>query len=251
MISSKGKDYHHLFRLANSPETELEELNEIIAMEDDLLSASVALNPNCSKKILDTLAKSESKEVQSNLRKRFSSYPNLYSITLREVKETDAEYIFGLRTDKKYSKYISSVSNEVQAQRDYISSYLSSNAVSRSSFFFIMENKGTDLRCGTVRIYNFSHNCFEWGSWILDENKSRFAAMETAIFVYEFAFNNLGFEKSEFEVNRENEKVISYHLKSGAKIIGEDEKNYYFRITKAEGLAFAKSLRERLEAKLH
>ena len=77
-----------------------------------------------------------------------------------------------------------------------------------------------------------------------------YAAMETAVLIYEFAFNTLGFRKSEFEVNKNNEKVVSYHKKSGAKIIGEDDINYYFRVEKEVGLDFAKTLRERLESKL-
>ena len=82
------------------------------------------------------------------------------------------------------------------------------------------------------------------GLLILDSNKTRYAALETAILIYEFAFNTLGFRKSEFEVNKNNEKVISYHKKSGAVIIGEDDINYYFRIEKNVGLDFAQRLRE-------
>ncbi|MFT7257852.1 MAG: hypothetical protein ACI8VR_002912, partial [Candidatus Azotimanducaceae bacterium] len=116
----------------------------------------------------------------------------------------------------------------------------------RSSFYFIIENKARNVRCGTLRLYNFNGDSFEWGSWILDENKTRYAAMETAIFVYEFAMLNLGFARSDFEVRKQNEKVVSYHLKSGAKIIAEDDVNFYFRIEKEVGLRFAATLREQL-----
>ena len=94
------------------------------------------------------------------------------------------------------------------------------------SFYFILENSTTGKRCGTVRIYNFNDDVFEWGSWILDGNKSRYAAMKTAILIYEFAFNVLDFDRSEFKGNKRNEKVISYHKKSGAKIIRQDEYNF-------------------------
>jgi RimJ/RimL family protein N-acetyltransferase len=247
MITNKT---HKLFREANSPETRLERLHEIIELGDELLSSTVALNPNCDKHLLDKLSKLDMKEVHKNLSIRYTTYPKLYSIDVREVTVSDASYILKLRLDDSYSKYISKVSDEVSAQENYIAQYLESNTRSRQSFYFILTNTATGERCGTVRVYNFQDDKFEWGSWILDENKTRYAAMETAMLVYEFAFNTLGFGKSEFEVNRNNEKVVSYHIKSGAKVIGEDDVNYYFRVEKEVGLGFAKTLRERLESKL-
>ena len=110
-----------------------------------------------------------------------------------------------------------------------------------------MENSTTGKCCGTVRIYNFNEDVFEWGSWILDKNKSPSAAMETAILIYEFAFNVLGFDRSEFEVNKSNKKVVSYHIKSGAEIIREDEVNLYFLMRKEIGLQFTRASRNMLQ----
>ena len=241
---------HKLFREANSPETRLERLYEIVGLGDEILISAVALNPNCDKHLLDKLSELDMKEVQHNLSIRYTAYPKLYSVSIREVEIDDASFILKLRLDESYSKYISKVSDEVSAQENYIRQYLKSNICGRDSFYFILTNTSTGERCGTVRIYNFKDDTFEWGSWILDDNKTRYAAMETAVLIYEFAFNTLGFGKSEFEVDRNNEKVVSYHIKSGAKIIGEDDINYYFRVEKEVGLGFAETLRERLESKL-
>lgn len=241
---------HKLFREASSPETKLERLHEIVELGDEILSSAVALNPNCDKHLLDKLSAFDMNEVHQNLSIRYTTYPKLYSISAREVSLSDASYILKLRLDDSYNKYISKVSDEVSAQENYIRKYLESNIRRRESFYFILTNTATEKPCGTVRIYNFRDDTFEWGSWILDDNKTRYAAMETAVLIYEFAFNTLGFSKSEFEVNRNNEKVLSYHQKSGAKIIGEDDVNYYFRIEKEVGLDFAKTLRARLELKL-
>ena len=247
MISNET---HKLFREANSPETRLERLHEIVELGDEILSSAVALNPKCDKHLLDKLSELETKEVQHNLSVRYRTYPKLYSISVIEVEVNDASYILKLRLDESYSKYISKVSDDVSAQKNYIRQYLKSNIRGRNSFYCILTNTATGERCGTVRIYNFKDDTFEWGSWILDDNKTRYAAMETAVFIYEFSFNTLGFGKSEFEVNRNNEKVVSYHIRSGAKIIGEDDINYYFRVEKEVGLGFAKTLRDRLESKL-
>lgn len=178
------------------------------------------------------------------------NYPKLYSIKFREIELSDAEYVLKLRTNDSYSKYISKVSDDIYIQRNYIKNYIKENQSNRNSFYFIIENEQSGMRCGTVRIYNFDRSVFEWGSWILDENKPRYAAMETAIMIYEFAFKVLCFEKSEFEVNKENDKVVSYHLKSGANIIREDNINFYFRIEKEIALKFANDLRNKIESKI-
>ena len=185
--------------------------------------------------------------VNRNLLTRYSKYPILYTLKVRELRVDDADYILKLRLNKSYSKYISKVNDDIEVQRKYIIKYLSDNAKERTSFYFILENSTTGKCCGTVRIYNFNEDVFEWGSWILDKNKSPSAAMETAILIYEFAFNVLGFDRSEFEVNKSNKKVVSYHIKSGAEIIREDEVNLYFLMRKEIGLQFTRASRNMLQ----
>ncbi|WP_107495974.1 GNAT family N-acetyltransferase [Thalassobius sp. I31.1] len=241
---------HDLLRKANDPETDLDQLNGLVDLGEEVLSAAVALHPECDKRLLDRLATLNFGDVQKNLCQRFQNYPDLYSLNVREIKVSDAEYIFQLRSDVTYNKYISKIDDNIETQRRFIEGYLEKNRTQRESFYFILENKTTGARCGTVRIYNFNGDVFEWGSWILDEKKSRYSALETAILIYEYAFNILGFDRSEFEVNKDNVRVIDYHKKSGAEVIGEDDVNLYFRVRKNVGLAFAKSLRERLETSL-
>ena len=196
-LSMKKTEFHQLLQKANSPESELDELRKIVALGDEVLCSAVSLNPKCNKQLLDKLFALNMNEVNRNLSIRFATITQLYSLEVREVKVSDADYILKLRLNDFYSKYISKVSNEVNAQKKYLSRYLRDNSKSRESFYFIFTNIATGERCGTVRIYNFNVNTFEWGSWILDENKTRYAAMETGILIYEFAFNMLGFDKSE------------------------------------------------------
>jgi hypothetical protein len=235
---------HEKLRKAKDPSCSIQELHALLALDDEAINTAIALNRAANRDVLSKLASLDSEKVQQGLAERYNDYPPLYGLAMREVLISDADYVFGLRVNDGYNQYISKVSNEVSDQVAYIKKYLSSSA--RSSFYFIIENKERNVRCGTVRLYNFNGDSFEWGSWILDDNKTRYAAMETAIFVYEFALLNLGFARSEFEVNKQNEKVVSYHLKSGAKIIADDDVNFYFRIEKEVGLRFAATLREQL-----
>ena len=47
---------HKLFRKANSPETKLEELQEIFEIGDEVLYPALALNPKCDRYLLDKLS---------------------------------------------------------------------------------------------------------------------------------------------------------------------------------------------------
>lgn len=152
------------------------------------------------------------------------------TINMRLVDEKDAEFILSLRLDDTYNKFLSKVSPDIDSQREWIKSY-KLDELNKKQFYFIIERKdGTP--CGTVRVYDMKDMSFCWGSWILNENKTRFAAIESAIMVYDFGFNILNYKKSHFEVIKDNTKVVSFHKKFGAIQVHEDDVNYYFEISK-------------------
>jgi hypothetical protein len=86
--------------------------------------------------------------------------------------------------------------------------------------------------CGTVRIYDLREDSFSWGSWILNEDKTKYAAIESALLIYKFGFERLGFSKSHFDVMKGNAKVISFHRKMGAIEVSNDSVNIFFEITR-------------------
>ncbi len=150
------------------------------------------------------------------------------SIKIRLVEVDDAEFITSLRMDPKYNKYLSNVDGSIDKQREWITSYKQDEKDGKQ-FYFIIETL-SGLKCGTVRLYDFIDDSFCWGSWILNENKTRFSALESAFLVYKFAFENLGFNKSHFDVRKDNKKVIAFHEKMGAIRKNEDEQNVYYDI---------------------
>lgn len=155
----------------------------------------------------------------------------LYSktICLRFVEAEDAEFILGLRLDSRYNQHLSTTTNDVNAQRDWIKEYKSREREDKE-YYFIIERKVDGIPIGTVRLYDFKEqaNSFCWGSWILNEDKTRFAAIESAMLVYRFAFEEVQFSRSHFDVRKENKSVLSFHRKMGAKEIYEDDLNVYF-----------------------
>lgn len=151
------------------------------------------------------------------------------TIRLRLVEEADAEFILQLRLDEKYNQFLSSVSPDLQSQKDWIRKYKEDEEVKKQFYFIIERLDGTP--CGTVRVYDLREKSFCWGSWILNEDKTRYAAIESALLVYKFGFEELGYKNCHFDVMKGNDRVISFHERFGAKRVDEDELNYYFNIS--------------------
>lgn len=157
---------------------------------------------------------------------------NSKSIRLRLIEVDDAEFVLGLRLDDKYNKYLSPVPPNLENQIKWIQLYKNKEAAAEEYYFIIERLDGE--KCGTVRVYGIQDNHFTWGSWILNGEKTRFSAIESALMVYKFGFEIKGFEKSVFDVMKGNEKVISFHEKFGAKRTAEDDVNVYFELSKED-----------------
>lgn len=152
------------------------------------------------------------------------------TIRLRLIEENDANFVLTLRLDSNYNQFLSAVTPDLDSQIVWIKKYKDDENAGKQFYFIIEKLDGTP--CGTVRLYDFTEDSFCWGSWILNENKTRFSALESAFLVYQFAFDELGFTKCHFDVRKGNEKVISFHEKMGAKKTGETELDFLFEITK-------------------
>lgn len=151
------------------------------------------------------------------------------SISMRLARPSDADYIFGLRIDPAYNRHLSAPPESVEAQREFLVRYQESEASGRS-YYFVIDNKANGRPCGVVRVYDLRPDSFCWGSWILDHNKPRRAAVESAMFVYDFGYGLLGYRSSHFDVRRDNTAVISFHERFGATRVAEDELNVYFTL---------------------
>lgn len=151
------------------------------------------------------------------------------TIKMRLIREEDAAFILSLRLDERYNKFLSSVDGSLAAQKEWINKYKQDEEAGLQ-YYFIIETKDSKP-CGTVRLYDLKADSFCWGSWILNEDKTKYAALESAFLVYQFGFEGLGFKKAHFDVRKGNLKVIDFHKKFGAVETGEDEDNYYYEIS--------------------
>lgn len=155
--------------------------------------------------------------------------PNL---RLRLIDPNDAAYVCGLRTDPALSQHLSAVAGTVQDQRCWIENYKEREARGDEFYFIIERHDG--MPCGTVRIYDVTGESFTWGSWILDVNKTRKAALESAVLIYQVGFASLDRVCAVFEVLNENAHTLAFHRRFGARETGRDELSTYFEYTRAQ-----------------
>ena len=152
------------------------------------------------------------------------------NINLRTVEEKDAEFILDLRQNNSKNKFISETSGTIDKQVDWIRKYKEREQL-KQEFYFVIENLDSG-KLGLVRIYDLQKESFCWGSWIINEDAPKTTAIESALQIYEFAFYTLCFEKSHFDVRRENTRVIAFHKRFGASIIRESEIDVFFNFNK-------------------
>ncbi len=154
------------------------------------------------------------------------------NLNLRTVAIEDAEFIYNMRQNQNKTKYLSRVTGTVESQKEWIKNY-KQREEEKKEFYFVIESKDK-RKLGLVRMYDFQDNSFCWGSWLIKEDAPKSTAIESALQIYEFGFYSLGFEKSHFDVRKENDKVIAFHQRFGAKIVDEDELDYFFNFEKRD-----------------
>lgn len=151
------------------------------------------------------------------------------TIKLRLVETYDAGFIYSLRSDEIFNKHLSSTTGAVAEQKNWIEKYKLREEIGEE-YYFIIQRSDNNECIGTIRMYDFKNNpsSFCWGSWILNNKKTNSSALESALLIYDLAFGKLGFEQSHFDVRIDNQKVIGFHKKMGAKIVSENELDCFF-----------------------
>lgn len=147
------------------------------------------------------------------------------SLVFRDASNADAKFIRELRTDRRKGKFLTATSSELQQQVEWLKNYSKQS----DQVYFIIENKEGE-RLGTVRLYDPKGGSFCWGSWILKDGAPKSAAIESALMVYAYAIDHLGFSQSHFDVRKGNERVWKFHERFGAVRIGETKDDFLYQI---------------------
>ena len=149
--------------------------------------------------------------------------PNL---NLRLIELDDAAYVHGLRTNPAYNAHLSAVQGTVEDQSRWIEAYKPREAERRELYYVIERKDG--VRCGLVRLYDITADSFSWGSWILDHNKTRKAALESAVLSFSVGFEGLNLNSAFVTVDHDNEKALSFYRRMNMSELRRDENEIFF-----------------------
>ncbi|WP_422049018.1 GNAT family N-acetyltransferase [Shimia sp.] len=154
-------------------------------------------------------------------------------LNLRLAQPSDAGYIHQLRMDPTYNLHLSAVNGTVQDQEDWLHRYKTREAAG-VEYYYVIERRSDARPCGLVRLYDIEKSQFTWGSWILDQNKTPKAALESALLIYVKGFEELGLSKSVFDVRLDNARTLAFHRRFGAVETGRDAQDVFFEYTAAQ-----------------
>lgn len=171
------------------------------------------------------------------------------SIYLRLAEIQDAEFIHSIRIDPRYNRHLSAVNGGVDSQEAWLREYKIREAADLE-YYFIVCRRRDHMAIGTIRLYDFigDRDSFGLGSWILTEDKTASAALESVSLAYCCGFQVLGFRACHLDVRKENTKVISFHQKFGVVATGDDAQNVYYSMTPAIFNKFAEKNKRFLTA---
>lgn len=154
-------------------------------------------------------------------------------LALRLVELSDAAYIQGLRTNPAYNAHLSKVSGTVDDQRAWIEAYREREVEGRE-YYYVIERLADGMPCGVVRLYDIGEHSFTWGSWILDENKPRKAALESALLSFGAGFDCLGLATALIDVRRDNRRALNFYRRLGMEQIGADANEIHFLYSRVQ-----------------
>lgn len=140
-----------------------------------------------------------------------------YGLTYRLVNESDAEFIYMLRSDPQLSKYIHDVHGGVEGQIEWIRNYKEREAEGKEYYFIFFKD---EKPVGLFRLYSFHDTTYTGGSWVMVPGSSVEVVLAVPLIMRELAFEELGmtFEDNYDATHVDNKKVIKFNAMFGCKI---------------------------------
>lgn len=140
------------------------------------------------------------------------------TLLLRLIMPGDAAYVHNLRGNAAYNRHLSAVTGTADDQRMWIERYKHREAAGQE-FYYVIERLDA-VPCGLVRLYDIAADQLTWGSWVLDQNKTRKAALESMVLSFQVAFVLLDKQRAIVDVHRGNDRAESLYRRLGMEEVG-------------------------------
>jgi RimJ/RimL family protein N-acetyltransferase len=132
-----------------------------------------------------------------------------HAFRLRPVDEQDAAFIVALRQNA--SRFLNKGPASEAKQLAWLTRYFER----QGDFYFVVETIRKNTREGLIGLYDvdFRGGTAQWGRWVLNAGSS--GAIESALLVYRFAFDELQLGEVKCRTLADNFSVIAFHDSCG------------------------------------
>jgi hypothetical protein len=127
-----------------------------------------------------------------------------------------------MRTNSEKTLYLSAVSADIAEIQSWLARYASAGD---HAYFMIKYLVDAIV---TVRIFDPKGVRFSWGASIMSNNRHSLAAIESALMVYAYAVDHLGFKSAHFDVRKGNGRIWQFHEPFGAQHVSETDMDYFY-----------------------
>lgn len=140
------------------------------------------------------------------------------TISLRPVHKWDSAFIANLRSDPNIFKYLSSNQATTAKEQEH---WLEYHYDRNDGYYFIIEDKQTKKKTGTISIYNITESpkIGEFGRYIC---LNPVHAIEAELLLIRFAFEKFGLSEIYCRTAKANKKVWKQHYRFGFIDTGEE-----------------------------
>jgi RimJ/RimL family protein N-acetyltransferase len=137
-----------------------------------------------------------------------------HAFRLRPVEEQDAAFIVALRQNA--SRFLNVGPASAAEQLAWLTRYFER----QGDFYFVVEAIRRNTREGLIGLYDvdFRNGTAQWGRWVLNAGSS--GAIESAMLVYRFAFDELQLTQVKCRTLADNFSVIAFHDSCGLQRTG-------------------------------
>lgn len=152
----------------------------------------------------------------------------IWGKNIRLIREDDAKFISNLRSDKRRTKYMLTLENDVEKQQEWIRKYKQREKKHEDFYFMFVDDNGE--RLGVVRNYdiNRENKSCKAGALIKVKGGESNLAMAMFMFVKSFVFDVLELEYYLSDFNAENVRVLSMHQQVGYPIPEKSENGFIY-----------------------
>jgi hypothetical protein len=152
-----------------------------------------------------------------------------YGLTVRLVEESDAEFIFNLRSDPELSAYLQKIPSELGLQVDWLREYKKRERQGKE-YYFIYFAKSRPI--GLYRMANVQEDSFMGASLVFKKDSPAGAPLLASLILFFIGFEILDKSVHFGDGLKENSRTIKLQQYLGFDFIHEDSTYFYTLLSK-------------------